>query len=100
MRLVIMTAQTALATVLSVALAATGQAQTFKVLHAFAEGTDGSEPHGTPLVSGGMLYGTTYIGGSATDVGTVFKLDLTTGTETILHVFGSISPTDGIRPQA
>jgi uncharacterized repeat protein (TIGR03803 family) len=65
------------------------------VLHAFSGGTDGGGLD-SPLVadSAGNLYGTTYFGGDPTcfldnvgGCGTVFKIDPTTGAETILHRF-------------
>ena len=45
--------------------------------------------------STGNLYGTTFYGG-ASDMGVVFKLDMT-GTETVLHNFAG---PDGANPQA
>lgn len=58
------------------------------VLHSFApEGGDGLYPSGVIVGSDGNLYGTTERGG-AYFYGTVFKLTLS-GTETILHSFGS-----------
>jgi uncharacterized repeat protein (TIGR03803 family) len=46
----------------------------------------------------GKLFGTTG-GGGEYDYGTVYKLDTTTGAETILYSFGG-SPTDGAKPRA
>jgi uncharacterized repeat protein (TIGR03803 family) len=47
---------------------------TESVLYAFADGSDGLEPmYGVSLGKGGVIYGTTFYGGSAGD-GTVFKL--------------------------
>jgi uncharacterized repeat protein (TIGR03803 family) len=62
------------------------QAQTFTVLYAFGNGTDGGTPY-SDLVrdSFGNLYGTTFSGGTAS-VGTVFTLD-PTGKETVLYNF-------------
>jgi uncharacterized repeat protein (TIGR03803 family) len=71
-------------------------------LHSFADGTvtnDGQRPHAALVESGGVFYGTTYIGGSAGQ-GTVFKMT-TAGTVTILHHFGDGSVTnDGMNPLA
>ena len=50
----------------------------------------------------GILYGTTYVGGGTGcggyGCGTVFSLDPSTGTETVLHSFGN--GTDGANPSA
>jgi len=59
--------------------------------------TDGSEPFGNLITVKGTLYGTTFEGGT-TDSGTVFALDPKTGSETVLHSFGS--GTDGYTPEA
>ena len=69
------------------------------VLYNFAGGPkDGSWPSGGRLTyQDGILYGTTYAGG-ASDAGTVYALDLTTGQETVLHSFGGRG--DGVSPQA
>ena len=63
-------------------------AATLTTLHAFAGSPDGSEPLGGLVIDakGTTLYGATYTGG-ATGVGTVFKLDPTTRTLTVLHSF-------------
>jgi uncharacterized repeat protein (TIGR03803 family) len=70
------------------------------VLHSFAGGTtDGARPEaGLIMDSAGNLYGTTLVAG-ANQAGTVFKIDLTTGTETVLYSF-SDNTTDGADPQA
>lgn len=63
---------------------------TESVLHSFT-GTadlDGIFPEGgLVLDAGGNLYGTTPGGGLCFQCGTVFKLDPTTGTETVLYLF-------------
>jgi uncharacterized repeat protein (TIGR03803 family) len=68
---------------------------TYKVLHSFGTAGDGSQPYGSLVqASDGNLYGTTTVGGTAS-LGTVFKIT-TSGTETVLHSFGS--PADGANP--
>lgn len=58
------------------------------VLYSFKGGTDGSSPTSTLLLSGrGTLYGTTSMGGGSCDCGTVFKLNLKTGAESVVHAF-------------
>ncbi len=49
-------------------------AQTFTVLHNFTNSPDGDQPMAGLTLSGNMLYGTTYLGGS-NGLGTVFKVD-------------------------
>ena len=70
------------------------------ILHSFAGGTtDGARPEaGLIMDSAGNLYGTTLLAG-VNQAGTVFKIDLTTGTETVLYSF-SDNTTDGADPQA
>jgi uncharacterized repeat protein (TIGR03803 family) len=53
-------------------------AQTFKLLYAFTGGADGGGPWGTPLLTGGDIYCTTFYGGSpsSNQAGTVFELFL------------------------
>ncbi|MGA2739359.1 MAG: choice-of-anchor tandem repeat GloVer-containing protein [Bryobacteraceae bacterium] len=50
-------------------------AQTFKLLYAFTGGEDGGGPWGTPLLTGNILYATTFYGGSASagEAGAVFE---------------------------
>jgi uncharacterized repeat protein (TIGR03803 family) len=76
------------------------QAQTYKVLHTFTGGTDGSNPNGGLALSGAKLYGTTANGGYL-DRGTVFQIDTNTGQNTVLHIFtgGTVdgaNPADGL----
>jgi len=62
-----------------------------KVLYSFCQQnncTDGANPYAGLLYLNGTLYGTTYYGGD-NSVGSVFALDPGTGTETVLHSFGS-----------
>jgi uncharacterized repeat protein (TIGR03803 family) len=65
--------------------------------------TDGANPVAGLIDVGGKLYGTTYFGGSGTGCGggcgTVFKIDPTTGMETVLHSFQGY-PTDGEESRA
>jgi uncharacterized repeat protein (TIGR03803 family) len=70
---------------------------TFTVLYQFAGGNDGSFPLAGLLNAGGTLYGTTYRGGAYL-LGTVFKFDPSSNTETVLHGFGN--GTDGAFPYA
>ena len=61
------------------------------VLYRFAGGDDGFQPDGALVNVGGVLYGTTIVGGGsvhcASGCGTVFSFDLSTGTEKILYAF-------------
>ncbi|HMF27191.1 MAG TPA: choice-of-anchor tandem repeat GloVer-containing protein, partial [Candidatus Cybelea sp.] len=58
------------------------------VLYSFAGGNDGSSPTSTLLAAGShTLYGTTSMGGSSCDCGTVFKLNAKTGAEQVVHAF-------------
>lgn len=71
------------------------------VLYAFSGGTDGNYPNSLVPDVAGSLYGTTLWGGNVTSeciygCGTVFKLDPTTGRETVLYRF--TGGTDGIGP--
>lgn len=65
------------------------------VLHAFSGGADGEYPSGDLMDLNGTLYGTTSQGGSY-GLGTLFSLDTISGTESVLHSFGS--GTDGSGP--
>ena len=76
-----------------------------KVLHLFCSQqncTDGQSPVAGLIDVNGTLYGTTAGGGTNCTnfggCGTVFSLDPSTGTETVLHSFGS--GTDGSGPAA
>jgi len=68
----------------------------FRVLHAFAGGSDGAYPAGSVLKAGGNIYGTTVLGG-ANDKGTVFEI-APDGTETVLYSFKG--GTDGYKPES
>jgi uncharacterized repeat protein (TIGR03803 family) len=68
------------------------------VLHTFTGGTDGANPDGGVVRdAAGNLYGTTYDGGSASNGGTVFKLDAASN-ETVLYRFAGKA--DGKAPLA
>ncbi len=69
----------------------------FKVIHSFGNSGDGRNPVAGLLNVGGTLYGTTENGGTA-NYGTVFSVDLTTGTEVVLHSF--MGGNDGRSPEA
>ncbi len=74
-----------------------------KILHTFvADGTDGERPYsGVTRDAAGSLYGTTYYGGAASMLGTVYELSPGTGgtwTETIIHAFAEDN-VDGFLPQ-
>jgi uncharacterized repeat protein (TIGR03803 family) len=62
-------------------------AQAIANLHEFSAGRDGNYPSGALAVAGNGLYGTTTAGGTA-GLGAVFRLDLTSGQETVLYSFG------------
>ncbi|MFY9718459.1 MAG: choice-of-anchor tandem repeat GloVer-containing protein [Candidatus Cybelea sp.] len=67
------------------------------VLYSFNDGADGGYPYGSLVALGGMLYGTTYQGGTANGWGTVFKVS-TSGDEHTLHKFAAGD--DGAHPYA
>lgn len=70
------------------------QGQHFRVVHAF-RGPDGAYPLAAMLEVNGMLYGTTYGGGTYGN-GTVFRLNPATGAEHVMHSFSG--NTDGGNP--
>jgi uncharacterized repeat protein (TIGR03803 family) len=79
-----------------------GGSWTETVLHSF-EYSDGSNPWGNLVIGSGVLYGTTYLGGTAGN-GTVFSLTPPASpggawTETVLHSFAPLSG-DGAVPEA
>ena len=70
---------------------------TYKLLHSFKGGADGSGPYaGVILDAAGNLYGTTSAGGTS-NLGVVYKLS-PSGDETILHTF--TGGADGATPYA
>ena len=59
---------------------------------------DGAAPMGAPVVDdAGMLYGTTMKGGSA-DYGTVFRVDPSRSSESVMHSFSGAAQGDGAEP--
>jgi len=72
------------------------------VLYSFTGGDDGADPVSAVTQVGGVLYGTTLVGGGTgcygVGCGTVFKVDPTSSAETVLHRFGTEK--DGTLPQA
>jgi uncharacterized repeat protein (TIGR03803 family) len=73
-------------------------AQTFQVLYTFTGGADGGYPWDSPLLYKGMLYGTTFSGGTA-GYGVIYQVDAKSGRETVLHTFLG-GPADGGSPDA
>jgi uncharacterized repeat protein (TIGR03803 family) len=81
------------ATLVSIPLA---QAQTFKLIHTFTGGSDGSGPlDGFTADSSGNLYATTFYGGTYGD-GVVFKVT-PAGAQSVLYSFAG--GTDGANPE-
>lgn len=81
-------------------LTPSGSGYTERVLHSFGVSGDGAEPQAAVAFGkGGVLYGTTYIGGEY-DQGTVFRLTPSGSSyaERILHSFGESG--DGATPVA
>jgi uncharacterized repeat protein (TIGR03803 family) len=67
------------------------------ILYSFtAVGTDGGSPIGDLILSGGILYGMTYSGGTS-NLGTIFSEPIGGGTPTTLHSFTGVG-TDGANP--
>jgi uncharacterized repeat protein (TIGR03803 family) len=77
-------------------------AQKFRIVYNFPGGAEGYAPNGGILLSNGSLYGTTHSGGDLSCLapnggcGVAYKLDPTTGVETVLHTFTGIN--DGEEP--
>ena len=80
-----------------------------RILHSFSGGAEGRRPQGALILSGGLLYGTTFEGGGHGchhACGTVFSVDPASGATTTLHAFatagdaqypfGSLAIQDGI----
>lgn len=74
------------------------------VLHSFGNGADGANPFAGVIDVNNSIYGTTHAGGivgcyAKLGCGTVFSLDLSTDTETVLYSFCSQENcTDGANP--
>jgi uncharacterized repeat protein (TIGR03803 family) len=87
------------ALVVSVAAANAAKAKTETVLYSFQNnGADGNVPTSNLIDVKGMLYGTTEYGG-VSDVGTVYSINPSTGSETVLYSFRS-NGADGNGPTA
>ncbi len=69
-----------------------------RVLYSFAGGSDGQTPVGPPVVSSGILWGTTELGG-ASGLGTIWQFDSATGAENVAYSFGT-NTNDGLEPLA
>jgi uncharacterized repeat protein (TIGR03803 family) len=65
---------------------------TLVALHSFAGGADGASPQGDILRLKDTLYGATSSGGDSNNYGTIYQVDIASGTETVLHRF---TGTDG-----
>jgi uncharacterized repeat protein (TIGR03803 family) len=65
---------------------------TLTALYSFTGGADGANPQGDILRISDTLYGATSAGGDVNGYGVVYKVDIASGTETVLHQF---SGTDG-----
>jgi uncharacterized repeat protein (TIGR03803 family) len=68
-------------------------AQSFTILHSFAGENDGANPNAGLILSGDVLYGTAYQGGSNGD-GTVFAVGTNGAGFTTLHGFAALSGYD------
>ena len=86
-----------------------GSGYTHSIIHNFGKGTDGAHPFAGVIDANGVLYGTTISGGTYTrdlckskggspdgTCGTVYRIDLATGHESVIHNFGAGS--DGASP--
>jgi uncharacterized repeat protein (TIGR03803 family) len=71
------------------------------VFYDFRDGDDGEAPLAEPLYEGGYIYGTTGYGGGTSCIsgcGTIFKINLSTGAETVIHRF--TNGADGALPKS
>ena len=92
----------ALIALILVALSPSAHAQTFKVIHDFTGGADGSLPYaGLTIDRTGSLYGTTSAGGAA-GRGSVFRLKPSNGTWVLntLYSFDPLHKEDGASPES
>ena len=68
----------------------------YAVMKNFTDGSDGAYPYGGLVLSGSVLYGTTYVGGNGGG-GTVFKISTSGFGFTVLHSFAiPFDPSGGI----
>jgi uncharacterized repeat protein (TIGR03803 family) len=65
-------------------------------LHSFTSQSDGAYPSSGLIYQGGNLYGSTIGGYGGSVTGTIYKINPSTGTETVLHSF---TGADGASPQ-
>ena len=72
-------------------------AGTKSVVHDFTGQPDGAQPLAPPILRGGILYGTTASGG-ASNAGSLYRIDPTSGAETVAYSFQGGS--DGASPEA
>lgn len=79
------------------AVTTNGSLTLLRVLHSFAGGTDGAYPYAGLLYMNGTLYGTTSLQG-AHGYGTIFALELSSGTERVIYSFAGGA--DGANPFA
>ena len=84
----------------SLILAVRAGAQTFTTLYGFTNGSDGSYPESTLVLSGTTLFGTAY-GGGIYGYGTVFAVNTDGADFTTLNAFfpDYVYPSEGVRPK-
>jgi uncharacterized repeat protein (TIGR03803 family) len=80
-----------------------GGQPSWTVLHNFGGDPDGALPEAAMIMVGRFLYGTTVLGGGracdyGSSCGTVFRVDPSTGAESLLHAFRGGA--DGSYPEA
>jgi uncharacterized repeat protein (TIGR03803 family) len=61
----------------------------FTVRHHFTGGAGGAYPYSAPILSGGSLYGLTFLGGAAAS-GVIYGYDLATSAYSVVHDFAAI----------
>jgi uncharacterized repeat protein (TIGR03803 family) len=71
----------------------------YQMLHSFANQPDGANPRVGLRLSGNILYGTTYYGGT-NSLGTIFSVGTSGSAYTNLLSFGSVDSSYGAYPQA
>ncbi len=67
------------------------------VVYRFTGDRDGASPEAPLLQVGGLLYGTTFLGGGAGNRGTIYSIDPSSGNESVVYRFAG---KDGSNPQA